>query len=61
MNAIHRVGFIGLGAMGAPMAGHLYAKDMLAAVGNQSKSCNIPENRRTSVAEHDVPISGEAE
>ena len=33
MNAIHRVGFIGLGAMGAPMAGHLYAKDMLAAVG----------------------------
>jgi 3-hydroxyisobutyrate dehydrogenase len=36
MNAIHRVGFIGLGAMGAPMAGHLYAKDMLAAVGNRT-------------------------
>jgi len=35
MNAIHRVGFIGLGAMGAPMAGHLHAKGVLAAVGNR--------------------------
>jgi 3-hydroxyisobutyrate dehydrogenase len=36
MNAIHRVGFIGLGAMGAPMAGHLHAKGVLAAVGNRT-------------------------
>jgi 3-hydroxyisobutyrate dehydrogenase len=36
MNAITRVGFIGLGAMGAPMAGHLKAKGLLAAVGNRS-------------------------
>lgn len=36
MNAISRVGFIGLGAMGAPMAGHLHAKGLLAAVGNRT-------------------------
>ena len=36
MNPITRVGFIGLGAMGAPMAGHLQAKGLLAAVGNRT-------------------------
>lgn len=31
-----RCGFIGLGAMGRPMAGHLAARDLLAVVGNRS-------------------------
>jgi 3-hydroxyisobutyrate dehydrogenase len=31
-----RAGFIGLGAMGAPMAGHLHAAGLLAVVGNRS-------------------------
>lgn len=31
-------GFIGLGAMGAPMAGHLAAKGLLAVVGNRTAS-----------------------
>jgi 3-hydroxyisobutyrate dehydrogenase len=30
-----RAGFIGLGAMGGPMAGHLHARGLLAAVGNR--------------------------
>ena len=30
------VGFIGLGAMGAPMARHLHARDLLACVGNRT-------------------------
>jgi 3-hydroxyisobutyrate dehydrogenase len=33
-----KVGFIGLGAMGAPMAGHLHARGLLAVVGNRSGS-----------------------
>lgn len=36
MHAITHVGFIGLGAMGAPMAGHLHAKGLLHAVGNRT-------------------------
>jgi 3-hydroxyisobutyrate dehydrogenase len=36
MSRITRVGFIGLGAMGGPMAGHLQAKGLLAAVGNRT-------------------------
>lgn len=36
MHVISRVGFIGLGAMGAPMAGHLHAKGLLAVVGNRT-------------------------
>jgi len=36
MSAISRVGFIGLGAMGAPLAGHLQAMGRLAVVGNRS-------------------------
>ena len=35
MNSL-RCGFIGLGAMGAPMAGHLAAKNLLAVVGNRT-------------------------
>jgi 3-hydroxyisobutyrate dehydrogenase len=31
-----RAGFIGLGAMGGPMAGHLHARGLLAAVGNRN-------------------------
>ena len=31
-----RAGFIGLGAMGAPMAGHLHGKGLLGVVGNRS-------------------------
>ncbi len=31
-----RAGFIGLGAMGAPLAGHLHARGLLAAVGNRN-------------------------
>jgi 3-hydroxyisobutyrate dehydrogenase len=31
-----RVGFVGLGAMGAPMARHLHARGLLAAVANRS-------------------------
>ena len=36
MHAMTRVGFIGLGAMGASMAGHLHGKNLLAVVGNRS-------------------------
>lgn len=32
-----KVGFIGLGAMGAPMARHLHARGMLAVVGNRTQ------------------------
>lgn len=31
-------GFIGLGAMGAPMAGHLHARGLLAVVGNRTQA-----------------------
>jgi len=33
-----KAAFIGLGAMGAPMAGHLHAKGLLVAVGNRSQA-----------------------
>lgn len=36
MDAITRVGFIGLGAMGASLAVHLHGKNLLAVVGNRS-------------------------
>ena len=32
-----KTGFIGLGAMGAPMARHLHARGLLAAVGNRTQ------------------------
>lgn len=40
-----RAGFIGLGAMGGPMAGHLAARGLLAVAGNRS-----PEKARAFVA-----------
>lgn len=36
MNEKLKVGFVGLGAMGEPMAGHLHAAGLLATVGNRS-------------------------
>jgi 3-hydroxyisobutyrate dehydrogenase len=33
-----KAGFVGLGAMGAPMAGHLHARGLLAAVGNRTQA-----------------------
>jgi 3-hydroxyisobutyrate dehydrogenase len=36
MHAITRVGFIGLGAMGASLAGHLHGKGLLSAVANRT-------------------------
>lgn len=33
-----KAAFIGLGAMGAPMAGHLHAKGLLVALGNRSQA-----------------------
>lgn len=33
-----KTGFIGLGAMGAPMAGHLHARGLLAVVGNRTRA-----------------------
>jgi 3-hydroxyisobutyrate dehydrogenase len=38
MQTITRVGFIGLGAMGGPMAGHLHAKGLLSVVANRTVS-----------------------
>jgi 3-hydroxyisobutyrate dehydrogenase len=49
MNPITRVGFIGLGAMGAPMAGHLQAMGLLAAVGNRT-----PQKAEALAAQLDV-------
>lgn len=36
--AIERVGLVGLGAMGAPMARHLHARGLLAVVGNRTQA-----------------------
>lgn len=36
--AVARVGFIGLGAMGESMAGHLHTKGLLAVVGNRTQA-----------------------
>lgn len=33
-----KIGFIGLGAMGAPMAGHLHARSLLTVLGNRTQS-----------------------
>ncbi len=48
-----QVGFIGLGAMGAPMAHHLAQAGCLAVVWNRS-----PERLDTFVREHDVQRAG---
>src|SRR4249920_1152818 len=44
-----KAGFVGLGAMGYPMAGHLRRAGVLAAVGNRS-----PEKAQAFAAEHGV-------
>lgn len=51
--AIGKVGFIGLGAMGAPMAGHLHSRQLLHAVGNRTvaKARAIAEQYGVCVAE----------
>ncbi len=36
MNRVVKAGFIGLGAMGEPMAGHLHAAGLLSVVGNRT-------------------------
>ncbi|HZH42493.1 MAG TPA: NAD(P)-binding domain-containing protein, partial [Lysobacter sp.] len=35
---VRNVGFIGLGAMGAPMARHLHARGLLAVIGNRTQA-----------------------
>ena len=44
-----KVGFIGLGAMGAPMAGHVAGKGLLSVVGNRTV-----EKATRFAAEHGV-------
>jgi len=44
-----RVGFVGLGAMGWPMAGHLHRAGLLVAIGNRS-----PAKAQAFAAEHGV-------
>lgn len=50
---LNKVGFIGLGAMGAPMAGHLHARHLLHAVGNRTvaKARAIAEQHGVCVAD----------
>ena len=48
------VGFIGLGAMGWPMAGHLHAKGLLTAVWNRS-----PEKTNAFVEQHPNTLAAE--
>jgi 3-hydroxyisobutyrate dehydrogenase len=52
MNEKLKVGFIGLGAMGEPMAGHLHTNGLLYAVGNRSvdKAQKIAEALSVSAA-----------
>lgn len=50
-----RCGFIGLGAMGAPMAGHLAAKGLLTVVGNRTHA-----KAQTLAAELGVAASADA-
>ena len=49
MNTI-RAGFIGLGAMGRPMAGHLQRAGLLAAVGNRSAAKTVQLAQELGVA-----------
>jgi len=51
-----RAGFIGLGAMGGPMAGHLHARGLLATVGNRS----APKAVHFAAAHEGVLASGDA-
>ena len=60
MKPISRVGFIGLGAMGGPMAGHLRAKGLLAVVGNRSpeKAVALAETLGVAAAKAPSDFSG---
>lgn len=50
-----RVGFIGLGAMGASMAGHLHGKNLLAVVGNRTQAKADALAERLGVAAAHAP------
>ena len=60
MKPISRVGFIGLGAMGGPMAGHLQAKGLLAVVGNRTpeKAVALAETLGVAAAKAPSNFSG---
>ena len=60
MKPISRVGFIGLGAMGGPMAGHLRAKGLLAVVGNRTseKAVALAETLGVAAAKAPSDFSG---
>ncbi|MFZ9310595.1 MAG: NAD(P)-dependent oxidoreductase [Arenimonas sp.] len=60
MKPISRVGFIGLGAMGGPMAGHLQAKGLLAVVGNRTpeKAVALAETLGVAAAKAPSYFSG---
>ena len=60
MKPISRVGFIGLGAMGGPMAGHLQAKGLLAVVGNRTpeKAVALAETLGVAAAKAPSDFSG---
>ena len=49
-----KTGFIGLGAMGAPMAGHLHARGLLAVVGNKLQA-KLPDSVKSKVPTSMVP------
>ena len=55
-----KVGFIGLGAMGAPMAGHLHARGLLAVVGNRtaSKAAALAESLGVAAASGAADFAG---
>lgn len=55
-----KVGFIGLGAMGAPMAQHLHARGLLAVVGNrsQAKAQALAQSLGVSAAEAAAGFAG---
>lgn len=55
-----KTGFIGLGAMGHSMAGHLHAKGLLVAVGNRTlaKAQDFANEKNLVVAAHAEDFSG---
>ena len=55
MHAITRVGFIGLGAMGASLAGHLQGKGLLSAVANRTVAKAVALAKQLGVKAAHVP------
>jgi 3-hydroxyisobutyrate dehydrogenase len=55
-----KAGFVGLGAMGAPMAGHLHARGLLAVVGNrtQAKADALAQSLGTTAATDAAAFAG---